>query len=247
MRAKLKLVKNVINNYDGKPNGKGEEHRSEVKVEVKLMNGTELKQVGFECSDLYFDFEDRAYRATLSCRVYLHNPNPKNEVRIKDIAVLNSYSLGDLKNVPAGSLNTGEWNIQPDSFTIPAQTTKIVQFSLPLEISSWVPISGADATEVVLKDGEFITVEIPYTLGYSYDGNTWTHFSEEIYDTIQVKMDAKTVAADYILSGGMAVLDPATMISYNIGTVTVFGKMINIKLSIDLWPIVWNTFIKPFI
>ncbi|NJD98658.1 hypothetical protein E3E26_02445 [Thermococcus sp. LS1] len=60
-------------------------------------------------------------------------------------------------------------------------------------------------------------------------------------------MDSKTVAADYILSGGMAIFDPDTVISYNIGTVTVFGRSVNIKLSTDLWPILWNTFIKPVI
>ncbi|MFA4646877.1 hypothetical protein P8X24_06400 [Pyrococcus kukulkanii] len=236
-----------LDNYDGQPNGKGEEHWDEVRVEVRPMNGTGLKQISSECDDVYFDFKDHAYRATLSCRVYLHNSNSRDEVRIRDIAVLNSYSLGDLESVPAGSLNTGEWSINPSSFTIPAQTTKIVQFSLPLEINSKIPISGADATEIVLKDGEFITVEIPYTLGYSYDGNTWTHFSGKIHDTIQVKMDTKTVAADYVLSGAMAVIDPGTTVSYKIGTVTVFGKSINVRVSVDIWAIIWNTLIKPYI
>ncbi|AMM53096.1 hypothetical protein TQ32_00255 [Pyrococcus kukulkanii] len=236
-----------LDNYDGQPNGKGEEHWSEVTVEVRPMNGTGLKQISSECDDVYFDFKDHAYRATLSCRVYLHNSNSRDEIRIRDIAVLNSYSLGDLENMPAGSLNTGEWSINPSSFTIPAQTTKIVHFNLPLEISPWIPISVADATEVVLKDGEFITVEIPYTLGYSYDENTWTHFSGEIYDTIQVKMDTKTVATDYVLSGVMAVIDPNTAISFSVGSFKFSGIKITMKLGFDPWAFVWNGFLKPYI
>ena len=39
------------------------------------MNGRELRQVGFECNDIHFDFKDRAYRASLSCQVYLYNPS----------------------------------------------------------------------------------------------------------------------------------------------------------------------------
>jgi len=40
-----------LDNSDGKPNGSGEEHWDEVRVEVKPVNGTELEQVGFECDD----------------------------------------------------------------------------------------------------------------------------------------------------------------------------------------------------
>ena len=201
------------------------------------MNGTELKQVGFECNDLYFDFKDRAYRATLSCRVYLYNPSKKDAL-IKDITVLDDYSLGDLENVPAGDLSAGKWGIHPGSFILQPQETKAVQFNLPLTIGSWIPISGADATEVVLKDGEYVTVKFNYTLGYTYDGNLWVHFTDGVYDVVQVKMDTKTVVADYMLSGFAAVVRPSTAISVKIGF---------LKLSIDPGAIAWNSFLKPFI
>ena len=200
-----------LDNYDGEANGKGEEHWSEVRVEVKPMNGTELKQVGFECDDIYFDFKDRAYNATLSCRVYLYNPSKKDAL-IKDITVLDDYSLGDLENVPAGDLSAGKWGIHPGSFILQPQETKAVQFSLPLTIGSWIPISGADVTEVVLKDGEYVTVKFNYTLGYTYDGNLWVHFTDGVYDIVQVKMDTKTVVADYMLSGGMAYISTWTLL-----------------------------------
>ncbi|MFA4646869.1 hypothetical protein P8X24_06360 [Pyrococcus kukulkanii] len=209
------------------------------------MNGT-LEQVGFECDDLYFDFRDYAYRATLSCRVYLYNPNGE-EVMVKDVGVLDNYSLGDLEDVLVGSLSTGKWNIQPETFTISSQGTQSILFSLPIEIGSWLPISGVDATEVVLKNGEYTTVKFTYTLGYSYDGNSWTHFSGEIYDTIQVKMDTKTITTDYILTGAAAILDPNTVISFNIGSINIFEKSVSLKLSLDPFAIFWNTLAKPWI
>ncbi len=185
------------------------------------MNWAGLKQVGFECDDLYFDFKDYAYRATLSCRVYLYNP-ASIKAKVKDIAVL-EYSLGELEDVPAGSLNAGKWNIQPETFNVSPQGTQSVLFSLPVEISSWVPISGSDATEVVLKDGEYTTVKFNYTLGYNYDGNTWTHFSGKIYNTVKIKMDTKTITTDYILTGAMAYLSAWTLI--NVPGKTKIGKV----------------------
>ena len=85
-------------------------------MEVKPVNGTELKQVGFECNDIHFDFRDSAYRASLSCQVYLYNPG-NSPMSVKDIAVEGNYSLGQLEDftlalgsldVPHGSLNVGK-------------------------------------------------------------------------------------------------------------------------------------------
>lgn len=229
-----------VDNYGG-----GESHTNSVKIEVKQGN-RELQQVAFKCDDLYFDFRDYAYMATLSCRVYLYNP-AQDSVMVKDIGVLNNYSLGDLEDVLVDSLSTGKWSIQPDSFSISPQETKIVQFSLPVEIGSWLPISGVDATEIVLKNGEYTTVEFIYMLGYSYDGNSLTHFSGEIYDTVKVKMDTKTIAADYILSGTAAIVDPNTVISFQLGSIRISSIRLSSKLSFDPLAFIWNAFIKPAI
>ncbi len=223
----------------------GETHTNSVKIEVKQGNGG-LKQITFECDDLYFDFRDYTYRATLSCTVYLYNPKG-DEVMVKDVGVLNNYSLGDLEDVLAGSLSTGKWNIQPETFNISSQGTQSILFSLQVEIGSWLPISGVDATEVVLKNGEYTTVEFVYTLGYSYDRNSWTHFSGEIYDTVKIKMDTKTVATDYILSGTAAILDPNTVISFQLGSIRISGIRLSSKLSFDPLAFIWNAFIKPAI
>lgn len=242
----IHTFKLFLDNYDGKPNGAGEEHWDEVTVEVKPTNGTELKQVGFECDDLYFDFRDRAYRATLVCKVYLYNPL-ESALDVKDVAVLHGYSLGDLEDVTGGSLSTGEWAINPSAFSLNPQETKTVTFSLPLEIGSWVPISVSDATEVVSKYGEHVTINYQYTLGYTYDGSEWKHFEGEVQEIVQVKVDTSTVAADYLLSGGMAIIDPNTAISFSVGSLKISGLRLNLKLGFDPWAFIWNGFLKPYI
>ncbi|WP_456365689.1 hypothetical protein [Thermococcus sp.] len=68
-----------LDNYDGKPNGYGAENWSKTTVEVKPVNGTELKQVEFECNDLYLstglDKEHHLlYKGTLTCKAILYNP-----------------------------------------------------------------------------------------------------------------------------------------------------------------------------
>ena len=180
-------------------------------MEVNPVNGTELKQVGFECDDIYFDFMDSAYRASLSCQVYLYNPS-SSKMSVGDIAVENNYSLGQLWDVPFGNLSVGKWSITPERFNISSQEAKNITFSLPLEISSYVPISGSDATEVVSKDGSYTEVTFTYTLGYSIGDGKWYHYSNTVRDYVKITMDAKTIAADYILSGAMAYISAWTLL-----------------------------------
>ncbi|WP_297552607.1 hypothetical protein [Thermococcus sp.] len=203
--------------------------------------------MGFECDDVRFDFKDRAYRATLSCRVYLYNPTEKN-VAVRDVTVVNKhYSLGDLEDVPLGSLNVGKWSVNPESFDLSPQGVETVNFKLPLEISSWAPISIADATEVVSKDGKYVMISFNYSLGYSYDGSEWNQLHYEVQTTVKVTMDAKTVAADYLLSGFAAVVDPNTAISFQIGSMRVSGIRLSLKLGFDPVALLWNGWFKPWI
>ena len=224
----------------------GEEEKGSVTITVRPVNGTELKQVGFECDDIHFDFRDRAYRASLSCQVYLYDSS-SSKMSVKDITVENNYSLGQLGDVTFGSLDVGKWNIIPEEFDIDSQETKTITFSLPLEISSYVPISGSDATEVLAKDGSHTEVTFTYTLGYSIGDGKWYHYSNTVRDYVKITMDAKTVAADYILSGGMAFIDPNTAITFSIGSMRISGIRLSLKLSFDPWAFLWNGWIKPYI
>ncbi len=189
----------------------GEEENDSATITIKPVNGTELKQMGFECDDIHFDFKDRAYRASLSCQVYLYNPS-SSKMSVKDIAVEGNYSLGQLRDVTFGTLGVGKWSIAPERFGIDSQETKNITFSLPLEISSYVPISGSDATEVVGKDGSYTEVTFTYTLGYRIGDGKWYHYSDTVRDYVKITMDAKTIAADYILSGAMAYISAWTLL-----------------------------------
>jgi len=66
-----------LNNYDGKPNGKGEEHWDEVRVRVKSWKAS-LK---LECDDKIILSEDDA--DDLDCTLYLLRTNPEDSVQVK--------------------------------------------------------------------------------------------------------------------------------------------------------------------
>lgn len=117
-----------------------------------------------------------------------------------------------------------------------------------MEISNWVPISVADATEVVIKNNDPSTMDITYTLGYKLESqNTWSHFTGNIRHEVKVKMDSKTVAADYILSGTATIIDPNTAISFQLGSMRISGIRFSSKLSFDPAALLWNGWIKPWI
>lgn len=82
-----------LDNYDGEPNGAGEEHWAEVTVEVKPVNGTELKQVGFECDDPEFNWNGIEYKASLVCRATVYNPS-QNNIEINIVSV-KTWSVGN--------------------------------------------------------------------------------------------------------------------------------------------------------
>ncbi|NJE01882.1 CARDB domain-containing protein [Thermococcus sp. JdF3] len=204
------------------------------------VNDSSLIQAKVGCENPVFDFKDHAYRAVLSCWVDLKNPY-STPVDIRDIAV-SEYSI-------TGALNdtlSGAWTVNPLEFTLAPQDVKRVTFKLPLEISSWVPVSVADATEVVIKNNDPSTADITYTLGYKLESqDTWSHFTGNIRYEVKVKMDSKTVAADYILSGTAAIVDPNTAISFQLGSIRISGIRLSSKLSFDPLAFLWNAFIKP--
>ncbi|WP_206205258.1 hypothetical protein [Thermococcus sp. GR6] len=84
-----------LDNQDGEPNGIGEEHWSEVTVEVKT--GDQLKQVTSECDPLYFKYNMGNYEATLTCRLTIYN-GYDYDLKVTgdivsdiDVSILNKY------------------------------------------------------------------------------------------------------------------------------------------------------------
>jgi len=112
-----------LDNYDGKPNGAGEEHWSKVTVEVEPTNGT-LKQVGFECDDLYLstglDREHHLlYRGTLTCEAILYNPTSRNLVgNITDVYTIKISPRTLDKNLVGEWVHTARINIGPHNYYI---------------------------------------------------------------------------------------------------------------------------------
>ncbi len=67
-------------------------------MEVKPVNGTELKQVGFECDDPEFNWNRGEYTATLVCKAFVYNP-AQNSVGISIVSVKEwSVNNRDLKD-----------------------------------------------------------------------------------------------------------------------------------------------------
>ncbi|WP_197463561.1 CARDB domain-containing protein [Thermococcus peptonophilus] len=212
---------------------------------VEVNSNSQLIMSKASCEDIKFDFSDYAYRATVSCEVYLHNLR-NQEVYIEHISV-EDYSLGQLEKIPLGSLGVEKWLISPQEFTIKPWETRRIVFSLPIYVSSYIPISGSDATEVVLKNGEYTNIKFEYTLGYSIDRKVWHHYFNSVSQHVKITMDTKTVVADYVLSGIAAITDPNTAISISIGSVRILGLKVNGKLGLDPWAFLWNGLIKPYI
>ena len=159
------------------------------------------------CKNPYFDYENGAYRATLVCEVEFKNI-ASAPVEVKKVAVGSYMVTGALEDTVSGS-----WSAIPSEFTINPHSTTEVRFNIPLTISTWVPISVADATKLVFKNGEYGMVSFTYTFGYRVgDENSWSFYSGMVVHTVKVTMDAKTVAADYILSGGMAYVSAWTLL-----------------------------------
>ena len=159
------------------------------------------------CENPYFDYRDRAYRATLVCKVEFRNLESE-PVEVRDVTV-KTYTLTDALNDTV----SGSWSVIPSDLTIDSHSTREVKFTLPLVISTWVPISVADATKLVLKNGDYSTVSFTYTFGYSLPGLEYqTHYAGTVVHRVEVRMDAKTVAADYILSGAMAYVSAWTLL-----------------------------------
>jgi len=146
-----------LDNYDGKPNGKGEDHWAEVTVEVRAMNGTELKQVGSECSDLYFTWELIDYHAALTCRAVLYNPTDKT-------LVIANTSAGKPKIgiIPDGVVMTpssfekhlSKFSVTVSNAKIPPQGDTVITFKSE--------ISGVPLLVLEYYWGTYYTITIPY-------------------------------------------------------------------------------------
>ncbi|NJE03965.1 hypothetical protein E3E27_07470 [Thermococcus sp. MV11] len=171
-------IKVFLDNYDGEPNGEGEEYWSEVRVEVKPMNGTELKQVGFECDDPEFNWNGIEYKAKMVCRAIIYNPT-QNNVNINSISVK-------------------EWSVDNQEFMESLESAWTVEYPAKVKPSQTVEIVFKNTAHTGLitleKDlfGDYVGISIRYTISPQNTGDiNFTGF-----DVITIKQDNTDVIAD---------------------------------------------------
>ncbi|WP_240911839.1 hypothetical protein [Thermococcus sp. M36] len=171
-------IKVFLDNRDGEPNGAGEEHWSGVKVEVKPMSGTGLKQVGFKCDNPKFNWDGIEYKATLVCKAFVYNPMQEN-------VFLNSVSVS-------------EWHTDNSDFTRSLGSSWAVGYPSVIQSSETATIIFKNTAHTGLitleKDlfGDYISILLKYVVS-PQNGNDITFTGT---DTINIKQDNKDVIVD---------------------------------------------------
>jgi len=180
------VYKLFLDDTDGKPNGDGEEHWSSVTVTVNPTNGT-LKQVGDECSDLYFTWEFIDYHATLTCRAVLYNPTNES------LTILNSS-----KGKPWIGISDSGVSMTPSSFNehLSKFVTDVSNSKIPPQGNTVITfkseISGVPLLALEYYWGAYYTITIPYDVHLS-NGET---LSFTLKGSGQITQNSYEVAAD---------------------------------------------------
>ncbi|AEK73225.1 hypothetical protein GQS_06635 [Thermococcus sp. 4557] len=171
-------IKVFLDNHDGEPNGAGEEHWSEATVEVKSMNGTELKQVSFECDNPKFNWNGIEYKATLVCKAFVYNPTQEN-------VFLNAVSVS-------------EWHTDNSDFTRSLGSSWTVEYPTVIQSSETATIIFKNTAHTGLitleRDlfGDYISISLKYVVS-PQNGNDIIFTG---IDTINIGQDNKDVIVD---------------------------------------------------
>ncbi|MFA4720004.1 hypothetical protein [Pyrococcus kukulkanii] len=167
-----------LDNYDGKPNGKGEEHWDEVRVEVRPMNGTELKQVGFECNDPEFHWEDIEYKAMLVCRAFIYNP-------AQEAVSLNSVSVK-------------EWHTDNSEFMSSLDSSWTVEYPEVIQGSKTATIvfKNTAHTGLITLEKDLFGAHVLISLRYVISPQNGNDIIFTGTDTVNIKQDNKDVTVD---------------------------------------------------
>jgi len=177
-----------LDNYDGEPNGIGEEHWDEVRVIVHPSNETELQQVAFECNDPEFNWNGIEYKAKLVCRAIIYNPT-QNDVSINSVSVEN-------------------WSIENQEFMESLESAWMIEYPAKVEPSQTAEIVFKNTAHTGLitleKDlfGTYVGVSIEYIISpQNAEDITFTGF-----DVVNIKQDNSDVIVDVgtnaVLIGG---------------------------------------------
>ena len=167
-----------------------ESHTDSTKIQVKPGNGG-LKQIAFECDDLYFTWEFVDYHATLICKAVLYNPtfselgiasiNGMPDIRVSINAI--SLTPTELKH----GMNTIEVSV--DSPIIMPQGYDTLEFRSEI---SGVPLTILE-TQLY---GSIYSITLPYTV-YFANGS---QFKAVGYGGGKILQDNAHVLADTALN-----------------------------------------------
>ncbi|MFA4641214.1 hypothetical protein [Pyrococcus kukulkanii] len=208
------LYKLFLDNYEGQPNGKGEEHWSEVRVEVEPPS---VQTAFMDCSNLVLSAERGNLILDMSCEVYFTNPTDV-EWRITDVVTEARILKGQCTQEI-----TPEFSDTLLTPTVPAKGTGRLQ----VNFHDTLPASGFLGKSVKIGDlaGVSVPVEVDLTLevnGKTYvvdsQGNTWS-LKYKAIKMVKIKTDTDNVTRDLVgeLTLGLAGAVAGTIAGAKIG------------------------------
>ncbi|WP_297513366.1 hypothetical protein [Thermococcus sp.] len=188
----------------------GEEENDSVTIKVTPSNGT-LKQVGFECSDLYFKYDMGNYKAALTCRLSIFNGYPYpvfiNNSVVSTISISPKTLAKYLRSRILIDTVSNRTILSKRYLTIASTAYFFVpKQDLPLLLSKIFPQladAGADVkVENIVIHTTTATVNMTYNLTLDIQGELKIK-RYRVTSIIHVKVDQVAVVADILADVGL--------------------------------------------
>lgn len=149
------------------------------------MNRTKLKQVEFECDDLYFNWVLIEYKATLECKAILYNPTSE-ELHVKQLNGQPNMSISTSAILlqPSELKKLSNIRVSVESYHIPAQGITTVEFTSTI----------GDVPLYILEKnlfGRYYSISLPYTVHLKTSDVSFVGYGEG-----QIKQNNGEVAID---------------------------------------------------
>ncbi|NJE61895.1 hypothetical protein [Thermococcus sp. 21S7] len=199
-----------LDNYDGKPNGKGDEHWDEVRVGVKSFK---VQKASMDCSNMVLSAKKGNLVLDMTCEVYFTNPTDvswKVTDVVTEARILKSQHTQEITPEFSDALLTP---------TVPAKGTGRLQVNFHDTLSA----SGFLGKSVKIGDlaGVSVPVEVDLTLevnGKTYvvdsQGNIWS-LKYRAIKMVEISIEGNKIAMD--LSSELAIVAATTAVGAVIG------------------------------
>jgi len=194
----------------------GEEEKDTATIIVKPVNGTKLRQVGFECDDPEFNWNHGEYTATLVCKAFVYNPS-QNSIEISTVSVK-------------------EWSVDNPDLKDSLEHAWVVGYPSVIHRSETGVITFENTAHTRLgtleKDlfGAYVGVSIEYVIS----PQNLRDLTFRGFDTINIKQDDSDVIGDIgvnvgvtIVLGELLELPRAAKIAWDFIGPIIIGKIKN--------------------